>query len=300
MSVATKIFCHDKHVMTNVFLWQAYFCHDKRCVLLWQNLSRQKSYLWRLPPMMVDRLALLQGDRHSQPDRQRGKGRQCTHLLEDFFQCCFVQQVNRVGSYLLPHNLLHSPNALCKRQQSNNAPENHDKEKNCWKQQERKELLKETTMKVTTKNRTAQSDNKEQNCSKWQQRKELLKVAAKKKKKKGGGGGGKRQQRKELLKKKRKKRTAQSYNKELLKVTTTKRTAEKDNKEKNRSKLLHRKELLKVTAKKRTAFKCLSHSLSDFILFWNLLVQITVSDTVCFTSIQNMGTPPAPTPPKDF
>ena len=184
--------------------------------------------------MMVDRLALLQGDRHSQPDRQRGKGRRCTHLLEDFFQCCFVQQVNRVGSYLLPHNLLHSPNALCKRQQTNNASENHDKEKNCWKQQERKELLKETTMKATTKNRTAQSDNKERNCWKWQQKK-------KKKKKKGGGGGRdnkekncwKRKEREELLRVTTKNYWKWQQQKELLKKTTKKRTAQSYNTEKN-------------------------------------------------------------------
>ena len=53
-------------VATNVFS-QAYFCRDKRCILLWQTpvchdkhvfavtklLSRQKLYLWQLPPMIV-------------------------------------------------------------------------------------------------------------------------------------------------------------------------------------------------------------------------------------------------------
>ena len=59
--VATKVlsrqayFCHDKQVSSNNFVAtkvlsrQAYFCRDKRRVLC---LSRQKLYLWQLPPMI--------------------------------------------------------------------------------------------------------------------------------------------------------------------------------------------------------------------------------------------------------
>ena len=57
--VATKIFCCDKHnfVATKVLSWQAYFCRNKRVFCrdkhrLRKRLSRQKLYLWRLPPMI--------------------------------------------------------------------------------------------------------------------------------------------------------------------------------------------------------------------------------------------------------
>ena len=59
----------DKHnfTVTKVLSRQAYFCHNKRRVLLWQTcvcrdkqefvltklLSRQKWYLWQLPPMIL-------------------------------------------------------------------------------------------------------------------------------------------------------------------------------------------------------------------------------------------------------
>ena len=60
--VMTKVFfCHDKHnfVVTKVLLWQAYSCHDKRCVchdkhvfVTTKLLSCQQLFLWQLSPMI--------------------------------------------------------------------------------------------------------------------------------------------------------------------------------------------------------------------------------------------------------
>ena len=55
--VATKIFCHNI-----ILLQQAYFCCNKRCVLLWQ-----KRYLWQLLPMILAGLL-------PQPSRLMGSG----------------------------------------------------------------------------------------------------------------------------------------------------------------------------------------------------------------------------------
>ena len=63
--VTTKIFLRDKHnfVATKLVSQHAYFCRDKRRVLSRQTrvsrdklLSRQKLYLWQLPPMIVSNL----------------------------------------------------------------------------------------------------------------------------------------------------------------------------------------------------------------------------------------------------
>ena len=59
MLVPTKPFLRQTHFLSrqifaatniNVLSWQEYFCHDKRRVL-----SRQKRYLWQLPPMIGGR-----------------------------------------------------------------------------------------------------------------------------------------------------------------------------------------------------------------------------------------------------
>ena len=62
--VATKIFCHDKHnfVVTNVLLQQAYFCHNKRHVLLQQTWC-----LWHLPPMILNLQCTLPSNSHRVP-----------------------------------------------------------------------------------------------------------------------------------------------------------------------------------------------------------------------------------------
>ena len=65
----TRLFIKSNFVVTKVLSQQAYFCHDKRRVVLTKLLLQQKWYLWQLTPMieyLVKRLlCCVQGQGHS-------------------------------------------------------------------------------------------------------------------------------------------------------------------------------------------------------------------------------------------